>query len=73
MWAIIGLIICFFGGLYPTLFAAAEAFRLCGWERTQGAIMDIYTETVTILEQSKKDDELDEDGDGVADVNDLSA
>jgi hypothetical protein len=49
-----------------------EAFRLCGWERTQGAIEDIYEEAMNILEQSKKDDEKDEDGDGVADVDQIS-
>lgn len=45
-----------------------EAFRLCGWDKTQGAIEDIYEEAQHILEQSKKDDEKDEDGDGIADV-----
>lgn len=45
-----------------------EAFRLCGWERTQGAIEDIYEESVNILKQLKIDDEKDEDGDGVKDV-----
>jgi hypothetical protein len=50
-----------------------EAFRLCGWERTQGAIEDIYEESVNILKQLKIDDEKDEDGDGVKDVDQLSA
>jgi hypothetical protein len=48
--------ICFFGGLYPTVFACMEAFRLCGWEKTQNAIKDIYEEATNILEQSLKDD-----------------
>lgn len=30
--ALVGLVWCFCGGLYPTLFAAVEAARLTGWE-----------------------------------------
>jgi hypothetical protein len=73
LWALIGFCLCFFGGLYPTTFACMEAFRLCGWERTQGAIEDLYDESTNILKQLKEDDEKDEDGDGVRDVDTLSA
>lgn len=71
--AAIGLLFCFFGGLYPTLFAAVQAARLCGWEATQKAIMDIFDEAQTIMEENRKDDEKDDDGDGIKDVNQLEA
>lgn len=32
--ALLGLMFCFAGGLYPTLFAAVEAARLTGWDTT---------------------------------------
>lgn len=68
MWVIFGLVLCFAGGLYPTLFAAIEAARLCGWDRTQKALMDLFEQSSLVYEAEKKDSKVDEDGDGVADV-----
>lgn len=69
----IGLIFCFFGGLYPTLFAAIQAARLCGWETTQKAILDICSEAAIVMAENKKDDDRDDDGDGIKDVNQIDS
>jgi len=71
--AVIGVVLCFCGGLYPTLFAALEAARLSGWENTQKALVDLGTQFIYVMNASKKDDELDEDNDGVADVKQIDA
>lgn len=66
---LIGCVYCFFGGLYPVLFAAAMAAEYGGRQTIYNAIKDLAEEVTTIIEQSKKDDDLDEDKDGVKDVN----
>ena len=58
---------------FPTIVAACEAARLTGWERTEKAIKSIWEEAQIILQENKKDDTVDADGDGVADVNQLEA
>eukprot|EP00814_Leptocylindrus_danicus_P020403 CAMPEP_0116015678 /NCGR_PEP_ID=MMETSP0321-20121206/6990_1 /TAXON_ID=163516 /ORGANISM="Leptocylindrus danicus var. danicus, Strain B650" /LENGTH=326 /DNA_ID=CAMNT_0003485515 /DNA_START=67 /DNA_END=1047 /DNA_ORIENTATION=- len=70
---LIGLIFCFFGGLYPTLFAALQAARLSGWDSLVGALKNLNQEIQVILEADKKDSLKDEDGDGIADVNELDS
>lgn len=67
-----GLLLCFFGGMYPMTMAAAEAWRQCGGDQTAECIHDLYAQFQTALEASKADDELDEDGDGIADVEQIS-
>jgi len=66
--ALVGLVWCFCGGLYPTVFAAVEAARLTGWAATSRAVTDLADEAAIIAAESKKDDAEDKDGDGVADV-----
>jgi hypothetical protein len=68
----IGFIFCFFGGMYPVLFAAVEAADQGGRETVVAALTDIANEASVILEESKKDDEVDTDGNGKADVDDLA-
>jgi len=70
--ALAGFIFCFFGGLFPTLLAALEAARLSGWDETVRSINIILEESAKVVEESKKDDEVDDDGDGIADVNQIS-
>jgi len=69
---LIGCVYCFFGGLYPVLFAAAMAAEYGGRQTIYDAIKDLATEATTIIEQSKKDDDLDNDKNGVKDVNQIS-
>lgn len=49
-----GLFLCFFGGMYPTLMAAGEAIRICGWDRTADSCNALMAEAKLILEESKK-------------------
>lgn len=67
-WCAFGLVLCFAGGMYPTLFAAIEAARLCGWDRTQKAIENIWAQAELVYDAEKKDDKVDDDGDGIPDV-----
>ncbi len=65
---IIGLIFCFFGGLFPVVFAAVEAAKHGGISDVTTALGDLSDEAMKIIEASKKDDEKDEDRDGKKDV-----
>jgi len=69
----IGLVFCFFGGLYPALFAAIQAAKLGGISTVRDALKDLANEAMIVLEESKKDDDVDADGDGVADVNQIDS
>ena len=66
--ALMGLVMCFFGGSYMTLIAAFEAYRQSGWDATKKCIDDLVSDFKKVAEANAKDDEVDDDGDGVADV-----
>jgi hypothetical protein len=68
-----GFVFCFFGGLYPTLFAAIQAAEYGGRQALVLAIQDLSDEALVIIEESKKDDEVDADGDGKSDAQQLSS
>lgn len=68
-----GFIICFFGGVYPVLFAAIEAARHGGLSEVTKALNELSNEIMVILQASAKDDEVDEDNDGVADVDEITS
>eukprot|EP00906_Rhabdomonas_costata_P034875 RCo049046 len=38
----LGLVMIFFGGTYMTTFAAVEAYRLTGWDRTKAALISLF-------------------------------
>jgi len=65
---LIGIVFCFFGGLYPTLFAALQAAKHSGISTVRMACSALADEALVIIEESKKDDDVDADGDGKADV-----
>lgn len=67
-----GSILCFFGGMYPVLFAALEAAKHGGLDTAQEALKDLADEAKVVIEASKKDDDKDDDGDGVRDVDALA-
>jgi len=69
----VGLCFCFCGGLYPTLFAAVEALRLTGWAATKQAVMRLMQQAKTVLEANKKDNLVDDDNDGIADVKQIDS
>lgn len=69
---LLGFSMCFFGGSFVTLIAAVEAVRLSVWERLWAGLQVLYKNYTIAEEQSKKDDEVDADGNGVADVLEIS-
>lgn len=71
--AFLGLLMVFFGGTYVTTIAAVEAFRQCGWERTEKHLKILFANYEKAAAASKKDDDKDEDGDGIPDVQQLSS
>eukprot|EP01080_Neovahlkampfia_damariscottae_P011134 gene11134-3953_t len=68
VFAFVGLILAFFGGSFAALIAGIEAMGQAGFEKVYQNILYIYKETEDVIEASKKDDSLDENNDGVADV-----
>lgn len=67
-----GVILMLFGGYFMTLIACIEAYRISGWEATQEALKVLYSDYCRVKEASDKDDLVDDDGDGVADVLQIS-
>ena len=67
-----GLILCFFGGSYVTLVAAVEAVRMTTWERMVEATKVIWSNYVVARDASAKDDLVDDDNDGIADVKQIT-
>lgn len=71
--ALAGLGLSFCGGAYCASISAIQAFKMCGWERTKAALIDIYNDGCAIYEAYVADDAKDDDGDGIRDVTRLSA
>jgi hypothetical protein len=65
-------VFCFFGGTFPTLFAAIQAAEYGGRKVVMKSIVDLADETLVIIEESKKDDDVDADKDGKKDVDGIS-
>lgn len=68
----VGFVMCFFGGTFVTLIAAFEAYRLSAWESTYECIMHLYDDFKKVEAANRKDDETDDNNDGVADVLQIS-
>lgn len=73
VYASIGFIVCFFGGIFPATIAAVEAFLLCGGRESLACINELYVEFQKLQAANKKDDKKDDDHNGVADVDQLLA
>jgi len=71
--AILGLLLCFFGGTFSALIAAIEAFRLTGWETTRDCCQSLYDDYKKVKEAYIEDEKKDENNDGVEDTKQLSA
>jgi hypothetical protein len=69
---IIGFCFCFFGGMYPVIFAAIQAAEHGGRQLVVDAVQDLAKEATIIIEESKKDDDIDADKDGKKDTSELS-
>lgn len=70
--AFMGFVMCFFGGSFLTLIAAVEAFNMCGYESTMACIHMLIEDIKIVAKENANDDKKDEDGDGVADVLQIS-
>ena len=73
MPAIAGFVLVFFGGNFFTLAAAVEAYRMVGFDETKTALIALHKSYKVALDASKKDDEVDDDGDGIPDVKQISS
>ncbi|KAK3254492.1 hypothetical protein CYMTET_36292 [Cymbomonas tetramitiformis] len=71
--AIYGFLLCFFGGKYCTLIAAIETFKLTGWTATYTHVKVLWEQHKHLLAHNAEDDKKDDDGNGIADVDELSA
>lgn len=56
--AFFGLILCFFGGSFLTLIAAAEAYKMCSHETIMKCIEDLTVEFNLVLESNNLDDKV---------------
>ena len=66
-----GAALCFFGGTFVASIAAIEAFRMMGWQTVYAELSIVLAECQKVSGASLKDDQLDEDNDGVADVDQI--
>ena len=64
----VGLVLCFFGGSFVTLIAAAEAWKMCGHESTTQYFNMLFEDMAKVEDESAKDDTVDSTGDGIPDV-----
>jgi hypothetical protein len=67
-----GLTLCFFGGTFPLVIAAYEAFKISGWDTSRAALNDLYGQLEDYRRASAIDDTRDDDGDGISDVDQIS-
>lgn len=70
--SVLGLIMCFFGGTFMTVIAAVEAYRMVGWESSYKCLCELYEDFSAIRDANSKDDAVDADNDGKADVLQIS-
>jgi len=57
MWAAIGFLVCFFGGVFPATIAAAEAWNSCGGVEAWTQAGVLCEECMKISDAQKKDDD----------------
>lgn len=70
--ALAGLVVAFFGGHFLTTIAAVEAFRLSGYTRTMECFKKLYENYKVVAEANERDNLVDDDGNGIADVEEIS-
>lgn len=73
LYASLGFCVCFFGGVFPATIAAFEAWRLCGGMEALQHVREVWEELSKVQKASAEDDKKDENNDGVADVNQVTA
>lgn len=73
MPAILGLLMCFFGGTFTLTIAAVEAWRATSWEQNKRDFKALYADYKVVAAAHAKDNSEDKDGDGIADVDQIDA
>lgn len=69
---LIGLALCFFGGSYTMLIAVVETVRLLCWEDLRKSFGVLKRNYEVAAEQNRKDNLVDADGNGIADVEEIN-
>ena len=64
---------CAAGGTYVASIAAIEAFRQFGWQKVYVELQYVYAQASLVSVANDKDDMVDDDGDGIADVDQIEA
>ncbi|RNF09788.1 hypothetical protein TraAM80_01922 [Trypanosoma rangeli] len=73
LWPLlIGFCVCFFGGCYTLLITSVEVVYLTTWDTVRRNLSTLYANYCAAREASLKDDLLDEDQNGVPDVQEIS-
>jgi len=71
LYLLIGTVMCFFGGFYPTVFAALQAAEHGGLTTVRKALSALSKEVMVIVQENKKDNKKDDDGDGISDADQI--
>jgi len=71
IFAAMGFAVCFFGGIFPATIAAVEAWNICGGKEAVSCIKMLYKEALKVSAANEKDEQKDDDGNGVADTKEL--
>lgn len=71
--ALYGFALCFFGGVFMTVVAAAEAAHLFGWEKISFSLHKLNCEWRAARIAFERDNRRDDDHDGVRDVDRMDA
>jgi hypothetical protein len=72
VYALIGLVIAFFGGTFAVTISAAEAFYASGYQVLVKNGTYLYKEFQILWKKSREDDMKDENNDGIADVEQIT-
>eukprot|EP01134_Creolimax_fragrantissima_P003078 CFRG3078T1 len=70
--ALLGLLMVFYGGEYMLTISAVEAFRLMGYHQVKAALLVLKKNYQQVAKENRKDNLVDADGDGIADVHQLT-
>eukprot|EP00695_Tsukubamonas_globosa_P001618 TRINITY_DN266_c0_g1_i1.p1 TRINITY_DN266_c0_g1~~TRINITY_DN266_c0_g1_i1.p1 ORF type:complete len:363 (+),score=88.51 TRINITY_DN266_c0_g1_i1:63-1151(+) len=69
---ITGAVLLLFGGRYMTLIAAVEAVRISGYDKIVKYLRELWANYKVAVEASRKDDQVDDNNDGIPDVQQIS-
>jgi len=68
---LLGLTLIFFGGSFLLTISVFEAYRACGWTQSVDAFKTLWSSWLVIKEANEKDNKIDADNDGTADVDQI--